>query len=220
MTEYRVRVSDRFLETAILAAVEAYTHGDGQKTGRSRIETLGLVWGHRRKRQECTVIYLDRLAVSLSARREENSVTPNPEAIRLMGEVMERLAPDQLLLGDFHSHPYVNLSDVNSIKGYEFSNEDFSAFLSDDAIWENTDNEPVMLVTTICKLGRVHDTGGNHIRNNVWQFDVGEFRFWMNTCVGYLDGAGKRCHSGNKRSSVWLDLNSRFFNERGDRVAQ
>ncbi|KQY95027.1 MULTISPECIES: hypothetical protein [unclassified Brevundimonas] len=217
MREYRVRVSDRFLETATLAAVEAYSHGDGRKK-RKEIETLGLVWGHCRTRAEETVIFLDRLAVSLSAEREAGSVMPNAGAISLMAEVMERLAPDQLLLGDFHSHPYRDLAEVQMIKGYEFSDGDFDAFLADDAIWDRTNNAPVMVVATVCRLGRVHESGGDHIRNNVWWFDVGQFRFWLNVCVGFLDEAGKRRHTGNKRSCVWLDLNSRFFNDSGDRV--
>ncbi len=45
MTDYRVRMSDRFLEAAIMGAIEAYCHGDGFQT---EIETIGPIWGHRR----------------------------------------------------------------------------------------------------------------------------------------------------------------------------
>lgn len=215
MTDYRVRMSDRFLEAAIMGAIEAYCHGDGFQT---EIETIGPIWGHRRINGDQHTIFLERLAVSLSADRETDSVTPKAEATELMAQVMERLAPELTLLGDFHSHPYKDRATVDRIKGFEFSPGDFSAFLNDDDLWDRNPAGPIMLVVTICRLNRVHDTDGKQLRYNVWQFDLGEFRFWINVCIGHLDGNGKRQHTGNKRSTVWLDLNSRFFNLSGDRV--
>lgn len=215
MTDFRVRLSDSFLEAAVMAAVEAYCHGDGKQT---EIETIGPIWGHRRSNGDERVIYLDRLAVSLSAERSPASVSPKVEATRLMAEVMDRLAPELTLLGDFHSHPYRDLQDVDSNKGFEFSPADFRAFLSDEDLWGRNPDGPVMVVITICSLSRVHSSGGRPIRNNVWRFDLGEFRFWINVSIGYLDESGRRRHTGNKRSPAWLDLNSRFFNSSGDRV--
>jgi hypothetical protein len=215
MTDYRVRMSDRFLEAAIMGAIEAYCHGDGNQT---EIETIGPIWGHRRENGDEHVIFLDRLAVSLSAERDTKSVTPKAEATQLMAEVMDRLAPELTLLGDFHSHPYKDRTEVDRNKGFEFSPGDFNAFLGDDDLWSRNLMGPVMMVVTICRLSRVHDTAGKPIRNNIWQFDLGQFRFWINVCIGFLDDDGERQHTGNKRSKVWLDLNSRFFNDKGDRV--
>lgn len=215
MVDYRVRMSDRFLEAAIMGAIEAYCHGDGFQT---EIETIGPIWGHRRLKGNDQIIFLERLAVSLSADRETDSVTPKAEATALMAEVMERLAPELTLLGDFHSHPYKDRDEVSRNKGFEFSDGDFNAFLADNDLWERNPAGPVMMVITMCKLNRVHETGGKMIRYNIWQFDLGQYRFWINVCIGYLDEHGRRQHSGNKRSSVWLDLDSRFFNLSGDRV--
>lgn len=213
-----MRLSDRFLESAVLAAVEAYCHGDGKN--RVEIETLGPVWGYRGRDHEGTeIIYLDRLAVSLSAERSTCSVTPVEEATRLMARVMDRLAPELTLLGDFHSHPYANRAEVQRCTGYDFSAADFECFLADDLLWDRNPAGPVMVVVTICRLGKVHDTDARPVRNNVWQFDLGEFRFWINVVAGYLKD-GERRHTGNTRSPVWLDLNSRFFNVSGDRVGQ
>ena len=164
------------------------------------------------------IIFLERLAVSLSAERRTDSVTPKAEATNLMAEVMARLAPELTLLGDFHSHPYKDRATVNRIKGFEFSPGDFSSFIHDDDLWTHNPDGPVMLVVTVCRLNKVHDSAGQQVRNNVWQFDLGEFRFWINACIGYIDSAGQRQHTGNKYSNVWLDLNSRFFNLSGDRI--
>jgi len=89
-----------------MGAIEAYCHGDGFQT---EIETIGPIWGHRRFKGDEQIIFLERLAVSLSAERDTDSVTPKAEATALMAEVMDRLAPELTLLGDFHSHPYKDL---------------------------------------------------------------------------------------------------------------
>lgn len=218
MLDYRVRLSDRFLESAVLAAIEAYCHGDGKN--QVEIETVGPVWGYRRRDIEgVEIIYLDRLAVSLSASRSTASVTPVEEATHLMASVMDRLAPELTLLGDFHSHPYKDRSEVQRHTGYDFSPADFECFLGDDLLWDRNPAGPIMVVITICRLSKVHNTDAKAIRNNVWQFDLGEFRFWINVVAGYLKD-GERRHTGNTRSPVWLDLNSRFFNVSGDRVGQ
>jgi hypothetical protein len=217
MNQYRIRISDRFLQALVMAAVEAYCHGDG--SNKTEIETIGPIWGYRRVNVGTHVIFLECLAVSLSAERQVASVTPKAEATKLMAGVMDRIAPELTLLGDFHSHPYKDRGQVTQYKGFEFSPDDFMAFLSDDDLWDGNSEGPVMLVVTICRLGKVHNTSGKRIRKNVWQFDLGQFRFWINASVGFLDEEGKRQHSSNKHSNVFLDLNSRFINFSGDRVA-
>ena len=42
-------------------------------------------------------------------------------------------------------------------------------------------------------------------RRNVFHFDVGPYRFWVNAVVGYLDGRGKRRHTGNVTRLVQID---------------
>jgi len=88
VTEYRVRKSDRFFEAAIMGAIDAYCYGDGRQ---AEIETIGPIWGHRRYNGDEHVIFLERLAVGLSAERQAGSVTPKAEATNLMAEVMDWL---------------------------------------------------------------------------------------------------------------------------------
>lgn len=102
--------------------------------------------------------------------------------------------------------------------GFEFSKQDFDTFLNDDMLWDRNPDGPVMVVVTVCRLSRVHDTEGRPIRNNVRRFDLGEFRFWINVVVGFKDRKARR-HTGNTRSPVWLDLNLRFFHLSGDRMS-
>ncbi len=203
----------------VLAAVEAYCLGDGRRSGAAHLETLGYVWGFGRIEDELTVLYVTKLSMSLSARRTNNSVTPNLRAALLKNEVIRRWSPQLSLLGDFHTHPYEDLSQVQGCNGFEFSTADYASFAKDDLVWNESGNSPLMLAMTICKLNRVHTSiGGEQIRGNVWRFDVGEYRLWLNAAVGELDAQGNRVATGNKYSKVDLDLNSRFFNISGDRI--
>lgn len=215
MTDYRVRISDRFLESAVLAAVEAYCFG---ARGDTPTETIGPIWGFRRAAGDVEIIYLDRLAVSIAAKRRASSVEARAEATVLMANVMDRLAPEMTLLGDFHSHPCRDRAEVASTTGYEFSDQDFRCFLADHLLWSRNPLGPVMVVVTVCRLERVHTSDHREIRPNVSRFYIGEFRFWINVVAGYFDEHGERRHTGNKHSPVWVDLNSRFFNDSGDRV--
>jgi hypothetical protein len=201
-----------------MAAIEAYCLGDGQRSPRKELETFGYIWGSKRESKDEIVFHLEKASVSISAKRTNESVMPHISAARLKNEVMRRWAPHRTMLGSFHTHPYATLDEVKQIAGYEFSDPDFDLFHHDDFLWEQSGQSPIHFAMTICKLGRVRETrGGDWLRPNIWQFDVGEFRLWLNVCVGSLDDHGNRCLTGNKRSAAYLDLNTRFFNEAGDR---
>lgn len=158
--EYTVRVSDEVLESMALAAIEAYCLGDGRDDPGSKIETLGYVWGYRRIIDDLTIIFVSKISISISATRDNDSVTPHPEAAALKDEFVTRWSPQLTLLGDFHTHPYDDLDTVKRINGFEFSPADFRCFENDDFIWEKSGNAPVMLVMTICRLKRVRESWG------------------------------------------------------------
>lgn len=212
---YRVRLSDNALETIVLAAAEAYCLGDGHK--RRHIEILGYMWGTTRRTREVTEVYIERASVSLSARRNRDWVEPNQHAPRLKNQIVQRWSPHLQLLGDFHTHTYGSLTDVDEIRGFEFSEDDFEFFREDDFLWENSET-PLMLAVTVARLGAVRETiGATYVRRNVACFDVGELRLWLNAAVGYMDEGGRQ-HTGNTRSPLALDLGPRLFNSSGDRV--
>lgn len=218
--DYSVRISDEVLESMSLAAIEAYCLGDGNKKKKDKLETLGYIWGFKRVEEDHTVFYVSKISISISAVRSSDSVLPNPEALSLKNSLVKRWSPQLTLLGDFHTHPYDNLDDVTQVTGFNFSDADFSSFKEDDVIWEESNGQPLMLAMTICRLGRVRDSWATQPRNNVCSYSVGEFRFWLNSSVGFLDDNGDRDCTGNTRSPVFLDLNSRFFNMSGDRIQE
>ncbi len=211
-----LKVSDSALESMCHSALETYLYGDGHET-RSQVEVNGYLWGWRRTSDDGQMIFIDRVSPSFSSKKHQNWVQPNQSAVKLQKEFMYRWAPEMSLIGDFHSHPYNDLREVSENKGYYFSDADFDSFHDEEFIWANTQDNPVMVVMTICKLNRVHDTVGKMISSNLWCWDVGEFRFWLNAAVGYIKD-GKRTNSKNTHSNAFLDLNTRFFNFAGDRL--
>jgi hypothetical protein len=216
--KYKVRVSPELLETMTLAAIEAYCYGNLRKLKNTAVETLGYVWGYRKQENGTTIFYLDRTSVSISAERQYHSVTPNLDAAKLKNEVMMRWSPHLTMLGDFHSHPYRNLKEVNAESGYNFSPEDLNELKTNDFIWEQSGNNPVILVIAVCRLGRVRDSVQDNFRNNTARYAVGEFQFWLNGAVGYLDAEGRRLVTGNTSPEVQLSVEGWYFNKAGGRV--
>jgi hypothetical protein len=211
-------MSPNLLESMTLAAVEAYCYGKRTKRKWNPVETLGYVWGFKKEEDERTIFYLDRTSLSISSSRERYGVLPNEEAARLKNQVVMRWSPHLTMLGDFHSHPYQTLSQVQKTTGFEFTAEDFKSLLTDDMMWDFSGNTPVMLAITVCRLGRVRENIGGHLRGNVYRYAVGEFQFWINVAVGYVGEDGKRHHTGNSHSRVELDIDAWHYNAARDRV--
>jgi hypothetical protein len=218
MRKYKVHISPELLETMTLAAIEAYVYGKQGRKKHMAVETLGYLWGYRKQDNGTTIFYLDRTSVSISADRQYHSVTPNRDAARLKNEVIMRWSPHLTLLGDFHSHPYRNLKEVIAEAGYNFSHADFEELKSHDFIWEQSGNNPIILVITVARLTRVRDSVQDNFRNNTARFAVGEFQFWLNAAVGYIGADGKRHVTGNTSPEVSMTLDGWYYNQAGGRV--
>ena len=71
-------------------------------------------------------------------------------------------------------------------------------------LWECGDNNPIMLVQAVCRLGRAR-AGAGWKRRNIFSFDVAEFRFWLNIVVGFIDEKGRRRHAGNVTKAMQIE---------------
>ena len=206
MPNFRVKLGTSLLESMTLATIEAFSFRGPRSCKKVGVETYGYIWGSRKSYSDGpTVFFLDKLSVSLSAKRSSTSVLSNPRAGRIKNELFKHIAPHQTLLADFHSHPYPSHTAVRQKAGFEFSEMDFDDFLDDDFLWESADNNPIMLVQTVCRLGRVSASAGGWKRRNVFHFDVAEFRFWLNAVVGFIDEKGNRRHTGNVTRAVQIE---------------
>jgi hypothetical protein len=206
MRHYRVKLAPSLLESMTLATIEAFGFRGPRANKKSGVETYGYVWGTKKLCPDgVMVFYLDKLSVSLTAKKSSGTVWPNAEAGELKSQLLKRMAPHQTLLAEFHSHPYANSLAMNRQAGFEFSKEDFTTFLDDDLFWENADNTPVMLVQTVCPIRQQTGKSAGWYRRNVFFFDIDGHRFWVNAAVGYLDEKGKRRCTGNRSRLVTIE---------------
>jgi hypothetical protein len=229
---YLVRVSPQLLEAMTLAAIEAYCYGDGAPhddadgDARHSKETLGHIWGFRRVEAERTTFFLDRMSLSISAQRGPDSVYDlDNRAARLKEQVVSVLSPELSLLGDFHTHPHPrnNETVVRKEELFRFSPEDFRSFVADDLIWDSSQDNPVMLVITVCE--RLRDTADvlTYPYWNVATFPIKQFRFWISAVVGYVaPGKGptrrRRRHTLNKAAIVQLSIDNYIQTFQGERM--
>jgi hypothetical protein len=72
-------------------------------------------------------------------------------------------------------------------------------------LWECADNNPIILVQTACRLGRVRAGAAGWKMRNIFSHDVVEFRFWLNVVVGLIDGKGQRRHTGNVTKAMQIE---------------
>lgn len=230
--QYRVRLAPHLLEAMTLAAVEAYCYSRaGRRSGDRKVrkhtfhETMGYIWGVKRydKSRGAWIISIERMSVSISAKRYPRAVEPNSDAARLMNEVVALSSPQLSMLGDFHSQPYNTREEVLGCNGFEFSKSDFDSFLADNYVWQQAENHPLMIAVTVCRLERVRASSLEYVRNNIVRFSVGQFQIWINAAVGWrirgADGKMQREVSGNSRSPVNLDIDNFMINETGNRLS-
>ena len=230
--QYLVRVSPQLLESMTLAAIEAYCYGDGagvsehNSPAHAAKETLGHIWGFRKIERDRTIFFLDRMSLSLSATRGPDSVFDlNNRAARLKNDVVNFLSPELTLLGDFHTHPHPKTSEAMVRKGglYQFSPDDFRSFIADDLIWRSSNNNPVMLVITICERRKNKTEVLDYPNWNVATYPIGQFRCWISAVVGFLAGGrgavlSRRKHTLNKAAKVQINIDNYIQSLDGDHV--
>ena len=212
-----IRIADRALESMILAACEAYKFGNDQS---EPVETYGHVWGYRRLARDgkCEHIHVDRFNACVSAEGSPEQVSVASKVVELQDSIVRFWSPHLSLLGEFHTHPYGSREELVSSSGWEFSKQDDKTFLADRALWERADDAPISFVMALAPLQRVHENWGEAKAPNRWQFDVGEYRFYLSAVIGRKRGKKKKKKKRIVREELSLELDWRFYNEAGNRV--
>ena len=208
------------------AATETYYLGCGRKSNRAEdskyVEINGYLWGACVDYESCSYIHIEKFGPSISSWKRMNSYISNERSPWLMNSIVKRRSPHMKFLGEFHTHPYKSLSDVESAKGWEFSNEDLKWWPeskdSKDSVWKLYDLEfPLWLVLAVAPLQKVYGSSGAEpitAQANIWRFDIGELRFWIHAEVGRRDEEGKLRFKEN----TWLNLYAPFTNYARDRL--
>lgn len=224
--EYIVSVSDEVLDAMLLAATETYYLGAGRKSNRSEdskyVEINGYLWGSCADYGSHSYIHIEKFGPSISARKRKDSYIANERSPWLMNSIVKRRSPHMKFLGEIHTHPYKSLRDVESCKGWEFSDGDLKCWPesedSEDSVWKLYDLKfPLWLVLAVAPMQKVYGSYGAEPitgQANIWQFDIGELRFWIHAEVGCRDEEGNLQFEKN----TWLNLYAPFTNDARDRL--
>ena len=208
-------ISERALESMVLAACEAYVFGNDDD--REAVETYAHLWGFRR----CSLdggtehVHVDRISVCVSAQVANDRAAVFTEVIALQDDIVKHWSPHLSLLGDFHTHPYGSRQELVGNRGWEFSDCDNTSFRNDDNLWLRADGNPVSLVMAITELQAVHAGWAKRLRPYRWRFDIGQYRFYLSGAAGQRDESGERKLI---QCGVNLVLGHHLFNEAGNRV--
>lgn len=210
MAESVVKVSEAAAIELIMSGLAAYE--GRRRAGKTYVETCGQLWGltkplpGRRR-----LFYVEHATTGALSKRHPDWVIPHAGEVSVKRAVMERLRPELTLLGEFHTHPYDSLDEVKRNEGWEYSRgevSDQTAWTAEgggrDLYWEATSGHPLFLVLTVCELKRVRPHQQRRFYNNILEFGVGNFRFWLHGVVG-REVKGQRRLSRNTNSSVLME---------------
>lgn len=182
--KFIVLISEEVLMQMCLNGLEAYSILN-KENNLHRLETYGELWGNETRPDDNTIIYnIKSLSIDTSAHQEQGSVEPNKDALLLKKQLVTSFWPQVDYIGDFHTHPYEHFSEVEEIKGYEFSQDDYEHLkYYSDYFYAN--NFRVSLVLTISRLHKKSNNPRARINNNTFRFDLGKYRMWLKSYVSY-----------------------------------
>ena len=191
-----------------------------RRAGDTAVETGGELWGHTRVLPTGERLhYIELATVSVFAKRTPSSIADYAEEYRVKRAFMGKMRPELCLLGDFHTHPYDNLTKVKQEEGWRSSPNDRDFWRGADEHWASSANHPVFLVLALCPIQRVRGSEESVFYNNIRRFDVANYRFWLNAVVGKIMKSGKRGVTRSTNSSVVLDpLPLNLATLRGERL--
>ena len=212
-SDYIVSLSEQAFFTVVASSLEAFSvnHGeDGQDSeeededdtpsddevgadeddqSRPR-ETYGNLWGYKVQTMRGeTVLHITMADVDTSARCDDESADPKPQAFRLKQDLIDSLRPELNYLGDFHAHPYhykhdgvTSALDIERRALHDFSRADFrhARHLAQRR------NYQVGLVATVYRGKKHVERKSKYIGENGFsclRFCCGELTIWLKCYV-------------------------------------
>jgi hypothetical protein len=125
----KIYIEDHVVPQLFTTAIEAYEfmHKNHKKgKGYDQLETFGLLWGYviAAKGEQPAKVVATMATVETSAIRHNEWVEPDFDSIKAKKEFFGKYWPNVELVGTFHSHPYEDLDEINSVKGWRASGND------------------------------------------------------------------------------------------------
>jgi len=191
-----VRLEPRALEDMLLASAEGYMVSPGK--GRRYTEVFGLCFGSvRRKTVEkvakAVYVNVSRVATQIRAKATASSVLPNAGSLASQLHIGNQFFPHLELVGDYHTHPYPSLTELNASRGWEYSDQDESALPAHikDVRGHNHADPLFSLVVAVARGGKA-STSSRRKAPNVVHISVGDLFFVIGAYRILLDGSYDR----------------------------
>jgi len=128
-----VSIDQRAIEDLLLAAAESYAVKAGGP-GRKYTEIYGLCFGTRKDvppnghaPEFDRILNVTRIVTQIRARGRAYEVTPNDHSARVHRQVAEQFFRHLELLGDYHTHPFPDLTALKERRGWRYSPSDESS---------------------------------------------------------------------------------------------
>lgn len=204
---YVVRVSERALIQLCQSGLEAYCVPHSGRHRNDSIEVYGLLWGHESMLRDGRSLYaVDLVTTDTSPTMRSDAVYPKDESLDLKRSIMQSYWPQYGFLGDFHTHPYLSMQEVEEGRGYEFSDADIDSIEKYPSHWA-THGLRVGLVLTIAAMQRAGSATDQWLQPNTVRFTLGNFRLWLKAYVASAAGDHIGLTSHNDEN-VLLDVPS------------
>lgn len=186
--EVEVHVEPAALEAMILSVYETYKVPQSSR-GPGFTETYGVCFGTRsvqtiarrgRGSTDLVKIHLQRSVPQLRARATSGSVSPDMRSTGLFLEVGSRLFRHCEIVGEFHSHPYRDLTELKNAGGWNHSREDQAYVHQQVDAWRRLRQNPRVFL--ICAVARGKSSSLDRLAAksaNVFTFHLSACRFYL-----------------------------------------
>jgi hypothetical protein len=187
-------LDDRAIEDIVLVALEAYAV---PRQGVRFTETYGICFGSTKSVDEKRLahgrhvtrhINISSVHIQLRAECYSSKVTYDLRSLETQMAVATHFFPQLDIVGDFHTHPYANVKELKSIKGWKYSRGDEAGISTWVTPLKKMGYNPRMsLIVAVAKGGRRISKPGR-MRPNVVRFSIQKYHFYV-ACYRIL---GKR----------------------------
>ena len=184
--EVVIWLDDRAIEDIVLVALEAYAVPKGR--GSRYTETYGICFGSTKSTEEkrqahgrhtVRYIHINSVHIQLRAEGYASRITYDIRSLETQMEVAKQLFPQLDIVGDFHTHPYRDVDEIKSLKGWHYSRDDEVNIPDWAAPLRKMGFQPrVSLIVAIGKGGK-RMARPSRVRPNVIRFSVGKYHFYL-----------------------------------------
>lgn len=199
-----VWLDGKAIEDIVLVALEAYAV---PRQGARFTETYGICFGSIKpmegKRQAhgrhtTRYIHITSVHIQLRAEGYPNKITYDLRSLDTQMAVATHFFPQLDIVGDFHTHPYKDVKELKSLKGWRYSSSDEAGIPTWVSPLRKMGYHPTTsLIVGIAKGGKRISRPGM-LRPNVVRFSIEKYHFYV-ACFRII---------GDKYSDRGISLNS------------